>query len=429
MATLPNSPPSASARRLIEAVDADEDCCEDIVYEDDFESEDQVDDGGPEQVSSDSDDDNNDIEPDSLAEDFEKVLGSEKNMPNVEKEGSEPGSSEDEDTVRLSGEEGAEDSEEDVKGDHEIENVFYTDANCNPISSPAAVIAACSPEPTDTDPNKSSSRAESIMSRSSVSYFVDLNTPEVSPRSTTDTSLTTENSNPVAARRHISNRLMSKSMFVPSSGSSVETADPEDGDSAGTGVSFFVEIFKDAAAVTPSTLASAPVPAKSTPVPHKLQYQQVSHRTEKKRTKVRGSVPPAATSGSEMKTALIQRATERLQLVMSGPTFSKAEVRRKKTAATRLETLLVEEEARLKRGEEISSPNVVDLVLLGGETGVAGGAEAKSQQQSTVDANGKVRPVSAYQQQRMNKEKQGKIQGKRRQVIKMQSMESKSILE
>jgi hypothetical protein len=80
----------------------------------------------------------------------------------------------------------------------------------------------------------------------------------------------------------------------------------------------------------------------------------------------------------------------------------KAEVRRKKAAASRIEELLSEEESKLKRGEEPSSANVVDLVLCEKEEQ---GKQLHLQEQQ-LDASGKVRPVSAYQEKVQIKVKQ-----------------------
>ena len=137
--------------------------------------------------------------------------------------------------------------------------------------------------------------------------------------------------------------------------------------SAGSGVSFFVDISRNGRSSRPQ------------PQP-------------KRRQSLNGDPEPII--------ALITRAREHLNSAMGGPTLTKAEVRRKRAAVGKIETLLSEEEYRLRRGEEPSNGNVVDVVLCGGADQSIPGEGSNKAHKNPLDEEAKQRPLSAYQQQR-----------------------------
>ena len=324
--------------RFIREMEEEEEEQDVVEYEDDYEEDvdDEEEGGGAVEVdhSDSSADDDDDLEPDSLAESRVRRAA-----------GTAGEDSSDSDTVHISREEEEDDSDE-------IEEVFSRDANSNPVSRTAAcaVSSVCS-------------RAESIMSRSSISYFVDLQEGDAS--SPLDPSATTA--------------VMSQSMH--STGSASGTA----GESQQGSVSFFVDISRN---------ESDPKPQ---PQPKRRQSLGGGYSN---------SEPTAIV-------AVITRAREHLKSALGGPTLTKAEVRRKRSAVTKIEALLSEEESRLRRGEEPSNGNVVDVVLCGsadqstaggvgggGGGGGCGGGGFNKSHQNQLDEDAKQRPLSAYQQQR-----------------------------
>ena len=319
-------------------------------YEDDYEEDVDDEEGdlaaaGIDAIHSDSSAD--DLEPDSLAESRIRGAGTGED-------------SSDSDTVQIS----REDDSDDVEGgggDGEIEEVFSRDANSNPVSRTAVSRTAVSV----------GSRAESIMSRSSISYFVDL-------QERGDASSSPKPSNPLDST---STAVMSQSMHAARSASG-------SGESMqGSSVSFFVDISKNEGNSKEPSFSAAP------PQPQPKRRQSL--------------VGYSSSACEETIVALITRAREHLTSALSGPTLTKAAVRRKRLAVTRIEALLSEEESRLRRGEEPSNGNVVDVVLCdssdqstpGGGGGGCGGGPNKFHQ-NPLDEDTKQRPLSAYQQQR-----------------------------
>lgn len=293
-----------------------------IEYEDDYEEDIDEEEGGAEveAIHSDSSADD-DLEPDSLAEGGRVRQGP----------GTAAGEeSSDSDTVQISGGEEDDDDESD-----EIGEVFSRDANSNPVSRTAVSVGG--------------SRAESIMSRSSISYFVDLQERDASSSPLDSPSAT---------------GVMSQSMYA------ARSASGSNGESQQGSVSFFVDISK----------------SNSKPQPQ-----------PKRRQSLGGGNP-----SSEPIVAVITRAREHLKSALSGPTLTKAEVRRKRSAVNKIEALLSEEESRLRRGEEPSNGNVVDVVLMCGsaDQSTTGGGGLNKSHQNPLEEDPKQRPLSAYQQQR-----------------------------
>ena len=291
---------------------------QDVVdYEDDFEEVEDEDEEGDlavgnceevEVIHSDSSGNDDDLEPDSLAE------------GKVRREDSS-----DSDTVQISREE-----EDD---NDEIEEVFSRDANSNTVSRTAV---GCT-------------RADSIMSRSSISYFVDLQERDAS---------SPKGSPPLESP---ATAVMSQSMHVSGSEGSRGS------------LAFFVDISKNERNARPQ------------PQPKRRQSLGSAY---------------SSSETEEPIVAVITRAREHLKSALSGPTLTKAAVRRKRSAVNKIQALLTEEESRLRKGEEPSNANVVDVVLCDiADQSATGGGSNKSHR-NKIDEDAKQRPLSAYQQQR-----------------------------
>ena len=310
-----------------------------------------------------SDSSADDLEPDSLAEN---------GLP-VAQTGAD---SSDSDTVQISGEDAdVEAATAADGGDHEIEEVFSRDANSNPVSRMSAASAVL---PLSRSGGGSSSRAESIMSRSSISYFVDLQQEQ---QQRDDASSSPGPSPAVSSCPSVATAL-SKSMYATRSVSR---------ESQGS-VSFFVDISENE-----SNSRGSPFTAKPSGVARNSAVAAPPHHTRR-----RQSIGDSRSTADEP-VALITRTREHLKLTMTGPTLTKSEVRRKKLAVSKMEALLSEEEARLRRGEEPSNVNIVDVVLCDGsdQSRTGGGVAAPNRfHLQQLDQDTRQRPLSAYQQQR-----------------------------
>ena len=345
---------------------------EDVVdYEDDYEKDIDDDDAVGEEGESaeaveggNSDSSADDLEPDSLAEN---------GLP-VAQTGED---SSDSDTVQISGEDADAAEAAADGGDPEIEEVFSRDANSNPVSRMSAASAVL---PLSRS-GGGSSRAESIMSRSSISYFVDLQQQQQQQQR--DDASSSPRSSPAIGTCTSVAAALSQSMYATRSVSR---------ESQGS-VSFFVDI----SAESESNSRESPFTAKSPGV-----ARNPAVAAPPKHTRRRQSIGDSQ-SATDEPVALITRAREHLKLTMTGPTLTKSEVRRKKLAVSKMEALLSEEEARLRRGEEPSNVNVVDVVLCDGSdpSRTGGGPAAPNRfHQQQLDQDTRQRPLSAYQQQR-----------------------------